>query len=190
MIRASLDEIGERGDVRNGHLVFDGDIIAITYFRAGYRPDDLNSQMARQGRQLISRSTTISVPDLATHLAGTKKIQQVLTSPQVLRMFLDEADAALVEQSFARIYALEDSIEWEGQSISARQAAIAAPAQFVLKPQREGGGFNLYGEDMRQRLETMGEQDRHAYILMERLYPRAIHRLGVCGTGKRGRGMS
>lgn len=28
--------------------------------------------------------------------------------------------------------------------------ALDAPERFVLKPQREGGGNNLYGEDIRQ----------------------------------------
>lgn len=28
--------------------------------------------------------------------------------------------------------------------------ALDAPEQFVMKPQREGGGNNLYGEDIRQ----------------------------------------
>lgn len=28
--------------------------------------------------------------------------------------------------------------------------ALDAPDRFVMKPQREGGGNNLYGEDIRQ----------------------------------------
>ncbi len=171
VIRTSLEEIGEQGELREGHLILNGEIAAITYFRAGYRPDELESKTARQGRQLISRSTTISVPDLPTHLAGTKKIQQVLTNPELLRLFLDEKDTALVRNAFAQIYTLDDVIEFEGKTMLAIEAAIAQPEKFVLKPQREGGGFNLYDEDIRQCLTSISAEERNAYILMERLYP-------------------
>ena len=53
----------------------------------------------------------------------------------------------------------------------AREAAISQPEQFVLKPQREGGGFNLYDEDIRQCLNNISAEESNAYILMERLYP-------------------
>ncbi len=171
VIRTSLEAIGEQGELRQGHLVLNGAIVAITYFRAGYRPDELESKTARQGRQLISHSTTISVPDLPTHLAGTKKIQQVLTNPQLLRLFLDEQDTALVRNAFAQIYTLDEPIEFEGKTMLATEAAIAHPENFVLKPQREGGGFNLYDEDIRQCLTNISAEERNAYILMERLYP-------------------
>lgn len=171
VIRASLEAIGEQGELRNGHLVLNGQIVAIAYFRAGYRPDELASKIARQGRRIIANSTTISVPDLPTHLAGTKKIQQVLTSPEVLQLFLDKQEIALVRNAFARIYTLDDAIEFDGKTILASEAAISKPEQFVLKPQREGGGFNLYGEDIRQCLTTIQPEERNVYILMERLYP-------------------
>jgi glutathione synthase len=53
----------------------------------------------------------------------------------------------------------------------AREAAILQPEKFVLKPQREGGGFNLYGEELRQCLTNLQTGEGNAYILMERLYP-------------------
>ena len=171
VIRTSLEEIGEQGKLRNGHLIINDETAAITYFRAGYRPDELETKTARQGRQLISHSTTISVPDLPTHLAGTKKIQQVLTNPNMLKLFLDQPDIALVRTVFAKIYSLEESIEFDGETMLAREAAIAKPEKFVLKPQREGGGFNLYDEDIRQCLTKITTEDNDAYILMERLYP-------------------
>jgi glutathione synthase len=171
VVRASLEAIGEQGELRQGHLVLNGEIAAITYFRAGYRPDELESKIARQGRQLIAQSTTISVPDLPTHLAGTKKIQQVLTNPQLLKLFLDEEDIAVVRSAFAQIYTLDMPIEFAGKTMLAKEAAILQPEQFVLKPQREGGGFNLYGEDLRQCLKNLPTEAGNAYILMERLYP-------------------
>ena len=48
-------------------------------------------------------------------------------------------------------------------------AAAAEPERFVLKPQREGGGNNLYAEELRAKLAT-GE-GLAAYILMQRIQP-------------------
>ena len=50
--------------------------------------------------------------------------------------------------------------------------AIADPMRYVLKPQREGGGNNIYDEKVRSALETMkGSQERTAWILMDRITP-------------------
>jgi glutathione synthase len=179
VVRASLEAIGEQGELRQGHLVFKDQVAAITYFRAGYRPDELESKVARQGRQLIAQATTISVPDLPTHLAGTKKIQQVLTNPQLLKMFLEEEDMAIARSAFAQIYPLDAPIEFAGKTMLAREAAILQPEKFVLKPQREGGGFNLYGEELRQCLINLQAEEGNAYILMERLYPPVSHGWGL-----------
>ena len=47
--------------------------------------------------------------------------------------------------------------------------ALASPERFVLKPQREGGGNNVYGADIRPVLERMQHtRERTAYILMDR----------------------
>lgn len=45
------------------------------------------------------------------------------------------------------------------------------PCKYVLKPQREGGGNNYYGEDVRLQLERLTAQERSAYILMDRINP-------------------
>lgn len=52
------------------------------------------------------------------------------------------------------------------------EMAITEPDRFVLKPQREGGGNNVYGKDIKLLLVSMKDpRDRTAYILMNRLHP-------------------
>lgn len=63
-------------------------------------------------------------------------------------------------------------------------AAVAEPERFVLKPQREGGGNNLYGEELRAKLAT-GE-GLAAYILMQRIQP-PINRYPAAGLRDRPR---
>ena len=49
---------------------------------------------------------------------------------------------------------------------------MANPEKYVLKPQREGGGNNVYGEDIRPFLEQIkNSQERSAYILMDKIQP-------------------
>jgi hypothetical protein len=49
--------------------------------------------------------------------------------------------------------------------------ALASPSAFVLKPQREGGGNNLFGEDLRRTLAESEAGTLSQYILMDRIYP-------------------
>jgi hypothetical protein len=51
-------------------------------------------------------------------------------------------------------------------------AAMADPLSYVLKPQREGGGNNVYGDDIPPTLQRiMASTERDAYILMDRIRP-------------------
>lgn len=45
-------------------------------------------------------------------------------------------------------------------------------SRFVLKPQREGGGNNIYGAEIRDfMLKLKDSRERTAWILMERIHP-------------------
>jgi Eukaryotic glutathione synthase, ATP binding domain. len=50
--------------------------------------------------------------------------------------------------------------------------AVMKPECFVLKPQREGGGNNVYGKNVREVLQSMtNPKEQTAWILMERIIP-------------------
>ena len=49
--------------------------------------------------------------------------------------------------------------------------ARQSPDDFVMKPQMEGGGANLFGADMVAALNTMSVEERSAHILMQRIHP-------------------
>ena len=49
---------------------------------------------------------------------------------------------------------------------------MANPEKYVLKPQREGGGNNIYGKDIVPFLSNLkDDNERNAYILMDRINP-------------------
>lgn len=49
--------------------------------------------------------------------------------------------------------------------------------KFVLKPQREGGGNNVWGESMVKLLQTLTPEERSAYILMGKIEAESRHQV-------------
>jgi glutathione synthetase len=175
-IRRTLTDIGERASLvaSTNDLSIDGKIVAITYFRAGYTPKDYPSEKEWQARLLIERSSTVSCPSIPYHLVGAKKVQQVFSLPGVLEKFFGE-DTKSIEQlraCFAALYSLDI-----GECDNIVERAISTPEEYVMKPQREGGGNNLYGEELKQALQTLNPKERAAYILMQRIRPKACQAL-------------
>ena len=161
--------------------------VSVVYFRAGYAPTDYPNGydgIEWKSRELIERSRATKCPSLGYHLAGTKKVQQELARPGVLERFFDEEEIneGIVEKmrgAFAGLYSLgEDAVQEDLDAI--KEAISGKEGQYVLKPQREGGGYNYYGEDMANKIKDNTEEsggtlklgeDLAEFILMERLFP-------------------
>ena len=96
-----------------------------------------------------------------------QKVQQALAANGALRQFCESDDEyQFVSSSFAGLYGLG-----EGDDSEIVQIAIQNPHAYVLKPQREGGGNNLYDEQLVHALKTMSYKQRGAYILMQKILP-------------------
>ncbi|KAK3200353.1 hypothetical protein Dsin_023768 [Dipteronia sinensis] len=180
-IRKTLAEIDTEGELLpDGTLLVSGQAVAVVYFRAGYTPIDYPSESEWRARLLMEQSSAVKCPSISYHLAGTKKIQQELAKPNVLERFLDnKEDIAKVRKCFAGLWSLDDS-----EIVS---HAIEKPKLYVMKPQREGGGNNIYGEDVREtllRLRKEGFEENAAYILMQMIFPSVsptfLMRDGIC----------
>lgn len=117
----------------------------VVYFRAGYEPNHYHGQTEWDGRWLIERSAAIKCPSIHYHLAGTKKVQQQLAKPGVLERFVSDAERVrTIREIFTGLYSLDDTAEGN----AAIELALRNPAKYVLKPQREGGGNNVYDNDI------------------------------------------
>ncbi|KAI0497720.1 hypothetical protein KFK09_020954 [Dendrobium nobile] len=179
-IRKTLAEIDGEGQLLlDGSLAIGGQIVAVVYFRAGYSPNDYPSEAEWNARLMMEQSTAIKCPSISYHLVGTKKIQQELAKPLVLERFLEDEDAAKLRKCFAGLWSLDD--------LEVVKTAIERPELFVLKPQREGGGNNIYGDDVKEmllKLQHEKSQEQAAYILMQRIFPTAslsyLIREGIC----------
>jgi len=167
--------------------------VSVAYFRAGYAPTDFPDGydgIEWQSRELIERSRATKCPQLGYHLAGTKKVQQELARPGVLERFFDEKEIGNSEDglvdldrmrgAFAGLYSLgEDAVVED--LVAVKEAISGKEGLYVLKPQREGGGYNFYSEELAHKLsENVSTADDGSlklgkdlaeFILMQRLFP-------------------
>ncbi|KAE8260130.1 hypothetical protein A4X13_0g517 [Tilletia indica] len=174
-----------------------GTEISVVYFRAGYGPGDYpEGGNAWDMRMLLERSKAIKCPTIALQLAGAKKVQQVLAEPGVLESFLlkkraakavdagelaeleeesassqitfDQQDVDLLRSTFSGLWPLDSRSELGLEGI---RLAQTEPERFVLKPQREGGGNNVYRQDIPPFFTKLGPGGEEGYILMELIKP-------------------
>ncbi|XP_046544097.1 glutathione synthetase-like isoform X3 [Haliotis rubra] len=169
--RTYLDIYNGASLTEDKRLLVDGDEVAVVYLRAGYAPAEFPTHKEWGARLKLERSLAIKCPSIQYHLAGTKKIQQELTLPGSVEQFMkDPAAVKRIRATFVKQFRLDLGPEGD----QAVELGKTHPDMYVLKPQREGGGHNLYGDDIREFLETHKDsKERNAYILMERIFPKA-----------------
>eukprot|EP01060_Flectonema_neradi_P040109 TRINITY_DN9035_c0_g1_i1.p1 TRINITY_DN9035_c0_g1~~TRINITY_DN9035_c0_g1_i1.p1 ORF type:complete len:474 (+),score=96.67 TRINITY_DN9035_c0_g1_i1:60-1481(+) len=167
-IRRTLQDIAETGVLTDGDLILSGKYrCLVAYFRAGYTPNDYPEQCCWDARRLIEKSTAVKCPSVPYHLTGAKKVQQLLCDPDILSKYLTSEEVASVQTVFAQMSGLED----QPQQNEVIAAAIANPNDWVLKPQREGGGNLLHSDQMVQILKSLTPLQRGEYILMKKIRP-------------------
>ncbi|KAK5583577.1 hypothetical protein RB653_005174 [Dictyostelium firmibasis] len=176
LIRRTMKEINERGKLdeeNSSRLVVDGLEISVAYYRSGYTPNDYTSSGGDEwkARLLIERSLAIKCPTIAHHLVGVKKIQQVLAHPGVLERFIkDKESLERVKRSFTGLYSLSK----EDIDMTVVNKAIESPQNYVMKPQREGGGNNIYNDQVAVSLKSMSPDDLSSYILMDKIMSKSF----------------
>ena len=114
-------------------------------------------------------------------------IQQQLARPGVVERFYASdkggvATAKLVRSLFAGLFSLGEDAN-RGDDLEAVRRILDEQQQgnYVLKPQREGGGYNFYGDQLLEKMQQnvtrtetgtlVLDKSLGEYILMERLFP-------------------
>lgn len=170
--RASLQEIAVSGklDPENKKFGIYSKEVSVVYYRSGYTPADYPTPETWAARKQMELSTAIKCPSLATHFAGAKKIQQVLVEDEVLSKYCpDPRVRARISSTFAEILPLDAD---SALGKRARELIAVKPEKYVLKPQREGGGNNVYREKIPGFLASLPDETYwNGYILMELIEP-------------------
>ncbi|KAI2630566.1 hypothetical protein GGS21DRAFT_207988 [Xylaria nigripes] len=154
--------------------------VAVIYMRSGYGPGDYPDASAWEARYHLERSAAIKCPSVLTQIAGTKKVQQILATPEtasnpniLARYLSDDASSQSLARTFTNIYPLDTS------EAGLKARAIATDSElckgYVLKPQREGGGNNIYRGAIPSFLKSVPEAHWPSYILMELITPPPVH---------------
>lgn len=149
--------------------------VTTVYTRAGYSPEEYTSERDWDARLHLERSKAIKCPSILTHLAGCKKVQQVLATPKsshLSRFINDKEKAENLLQTFAPIYPLDETDA--GKEAHELATSPDTAVRYVLKPQREGGGNNVYRKNIPEFLKTLPEKHWPAWILMEMIEPPAL----------------
>ncbi|KAG8529068.1 uncharacterized protein KY384_005703 [Bacidia gigantensis] len=142
--------------------------ISIVYYRAGYEEKEYD-QFGCEIRCIIEQSRAIKCPSILGHLSTMKVIQQKLSERQHLEHFLNPEDAEKVLAVCCEMFPMDTS----EMGMKARSLALdrsTAPA-YVLKPSLEGGGNNVYGNDIPGYLGFEDEESWSNYILMAKIQP-------------------
>ncbi|KAK7204348.1 glutathione synthase [Myxozyma melibiosi] len=185
VLRASMQEIAADGklDATTKKFSIYGKEISVVYYRSAYTPADYPTPETWQARKQMELSTAIKCPSLATQFAGAKKVQQVLVDSKVLEKFCpDTAVRARIAATFAEILPLDAD---SALGKRARELIATKPEKYVLKPQREGGGNNVYREKIPGFLKSLPDESFwNGYILMELIEPPTDVKNSIIRNGK------
>jgi glutathione synthetase len=166
--------------------------ISVIYMRAGYEAEEYTTSTTTTGRQARLRleiSRAIKCPSLLSHISTFKKVQQALSLPGALERWLPSDKAARIRETFVPMYPLDDLTPTGvmGRKLATTTTTATGPKSYILKPSLEGGGHNVYGEDIPAFLASIPQDKWSSYILMERICPPRLYNVllssstrGVC----------
>jgi glutathione synthase len=144
--------------------------ISVVYYRSGYMPNEYPSQEYYDTRFRLEESRAIKCPTIALQLAGGKKVQEVLGKPGVVERFLPGVPQARVNDlrnTFMDMWGLDEGgVSSTGDEPAGTRKAREEHPTLVLKPQREGGGNNVYKDDIPAFLDSLPAHEREAWIAM------------------------
>jgi len=156
--RLTLNEIKKNCvQDESGNLTIDGKLISMFYFRAGYCESDFQDEESWQGRELIELSTAIKVPDINTFLTTFKVFQYELSKPHVMKHYCDnELIINDILRFFGGIYYIRDMNDEAKKELFSK--IKSDPTKYIMKPMREGGGNNIYGDKLKELIPEEGNE--------------------------------
>jgi len=166
--RFTLEQIHKKGNLVDKRLIVDGDEIGLVYFRSGYTATDYKTNSDWDARLLIEKSFAIKSPNILNQLTGAKRIQQALCEPEIIQRFIKDKDVSdKLRSTFVDQYCFESN-NFEDMV----KFMLDNCQNYVLKPQREGGGNNIYREDIKEFYESLeNKHELFGYILMKIVNP-------------------
>lgn len=183
-MKMTYEEFMEEGELSSDNRYYvRGKEIAIFYFRSMWNEDHYKTEKHWETRLKIERSKAVKVPNIRHQCINLKYFQQAFLNKGVMEKYLTEGESKLVKSVFAELYQLAPGADGD----KAAQLAFDDPRGWVLKPSREGGGNNIWEEEMLEKLTQLHDSDeREAFVLMQRLNaPHVPNRVVRSGPNER-----
>ncbi|KAH0482142.1 MAG: uncharacterized protein KVP18_000260 [Porospora cf. gigantea A] len=139
--------------------------VSVVYFRSGYAEDADTDSTWWNIREVIERSRAFKCPSVPQQLTGSKSVQSLLAQDETLRALGMSDDAV---HRIMAVTALQGDPTLDSSIV---EKALASPKDFVLKPCKEGGGNNLFGDDIPPMLaEILKNPSKGSdWVLMQRV---------------------
>ncbi|KAL5269699.1 hypothetical protein ACHWQZ_G003233 [Mnemiopsis leidyi] len=168
-MKMTYEEFMEEGELTSDNRYYvRGKEVGVFYFRSMWNEDHYKTERHWETRLRIEKCRAIVVPNIRHQCINLKYFQQAYLQQGVVEKYLSEEESKLVRSVFAELHQLSPGKEGD----RAAQLAFDNPKGWVLKPSREGGGNNIWDEDMVKKLtELHNSAEREAYVLMQRLTP-------------------
>ncbi|CAH8644296.1 unnamed protein product [Heterobilharzia americana] len=130
----------------NLRLFVDNEEIAVVYYRTGYTPGAFPDDETWNVKYQLEQSLAIKCPCIQYLLVNTKIVQAALSKKKYLSRFFQPGSLSYrnIMSTFTNQYTLDEEM---GISNSTEIQQVISdcmlkPENYVLKPQREGGGNN------------------------------------------------
>lgn len=106
-------------------------------------------------------SKAIMIPSISMQLINMKRAQVELDKPETLKKYLKKEDIELISSFKTSVcdFDNEENYNWA--------TGITSFDDYVLKPNKEGGGNNIYGGEILEVLKNIGPKEAKAYVLMK-----------------------
>ena len=91
---------------KDGELYYQEEHVSFAYYRTGYRWEDYLPELETRwkARRIIEESKAVTMPSISMELINQKRLQVEISKPDVYRKYLDENEAALLEQSLVQFH--------------------------------------------------------------------------------------
>ena len=142
--------------------------VSVVYYRAGYAAEEYR-EPGMEARVRLEMSRAIKSPDVLTNLTTFKVVQQALAQPGAVERFLPPEKVDKVRKTFVPMHMLDSSPA--GREARAIALDPEQAVHYVLKPNLEGGGHNIYRSEIPAFLKSKPKESWHKYILMRVIEP-------------------
>lgn len=145
--------------------------ISVVYFRTAYSSNCFRHENSWKLRLLLEKSRAIKCPSIQLQLAGFKQFQPMLSDRTIFDRFCCHPNADQLFNTYVKFWNI---------SQSSRDMVVKNPSGFVLKSNQEGGGNNVFGEQIIDKLDGMlnnNENNNDAHFLMEFIQQKPIESL-------------